>query len=283
MSWLVPSIIAALTGNLLVAAVYFYLWREDRQGYMGVWAAGWAFYAVRLFFELLLVWSGPSPLLNAAVQILSLLNGMLLMAGTWLLVGETVSRLWLAGGVAGVLWVLIASLSGFSFLHLSLPIFFFVGVAYIWTGAVLIRSLANGGIGKHVTGWALVAWGLHKLNYPFLRPLVWFAPLGYLLASGLALVVALGMLLIHFQKIKGELRASEEQYRGLLNNLDVGVARSFGNRLVQANPALARMLGYDSVAELLARPTSDLYAEPADREQLLLELRRAGQIGRAHV
>ncbi|MHB8809921.1 MAG: hybrid sensor histidine kinase/response regulator, partial [Desulfobulbaceae bacterium] len=52
----------------------------------------------------------------------------------------------------------------------------------------------------------------HKLDYPFLRPLVWFAPWGYLLAATLEVMVAIGMLLIYFESTREALAKNEERY-----------------------------------------------------------------------
>lgn len=77
------------------------------------------------------------------------------------------------------------------------------------------------------------------------------------------------------------LRASEEQYRTMVNNLEVGIYRSTGRNLghfLQVNPAMARMLGFDSVDELMAEPISRIYVDPADRKRLLSDLSRDGVV-----
>ena len=66
------------------------------------------------------------------------------------------------------------------------------------------------------------------------------------------------------------LLASEEKYRNIFNYAAVGIfqATRDGN-LTTANPALARMLGYDSVEELLPMNLlSDVYFRPEDRSGL---------------
>lgn len=69
------------------------------------------------------------------------------------------------------------------------------------------------------------------------------------------------------------LKQSEEQYRAIFNNSPIGIYRStFGGRLVEANPTLARMLGYASREELLAEVgdlARDMYPSQAERKRLL--------------
>jgi len=82
------------------------------------------------------------------------------------------------------------------------------------------------------------------------------------------------------KRAEAALRHSEARYRGLVNNSTYGIYWvTLEGKLIDANPALARMLGYDSVAELLAVGGSrELYASPADRDKLHAEYLLAGRI-----
>jgi PAS domain S-box-containing protein len=74
---------------------------------------------------------------------------------------------------------------------------------------------------------------------------------------------------------------SEERYRSLVNNLNVGVYRNTPGpqgRFIQANPALARMHGYDSVEEFQRIRVADLYQEPGARKEFVAELLRQGAV-----
>jgi two-component system, cell cycle sensor histidine kinase and response regulator CckA len=70
-----------------------------------------------------------------------------------------------------------------------------------------------------------------------------------------------------------EVRDSEARYRELVNNAMYGIYWvSPDGALLDANPALVRMLGYDSIESLLAiRDTGVLFCDPTLREQMLLE------------
>jgi PAS domain S-box-containing protein len=77
------------------------------------------------------------------------------------------------------------------------------------------------------------------------------------------------------------LRESEERYRSLVNNLNVGVYRNTPGplgRFVQANPALARMHGYDSVEDFQETRVVDHYREPGERKEFVAELLRQGSV-----
>ena len=75
------------------------------------------------------------------------------------------------------------------------------------------------------------------------------------------------------------LRESEERYRSLVNNLNVGVYRNTPDgRYLQANPALVRMHGYDSVDEFLKTNVVDFYENSVDRAAFLAHLFHADAV-----
>ncbi|HEX7829376.1 MAG TPA: EAL domain-containing protein [Thermoanaerobaculia bacterium] len=74
------------------------------------------------------------------------------------------------------------------------------------------------------------------------------------------------------------LQQSEEKYRVIFDYAPVGIYQSTRDgRFVTANATLARMLGYDSVDELLTRNLDrDIYADRAQREQLVSRFEEFG-------
>jgi two-component system cell cycle sensor histidine kinase/response regulator CckA len=76
------------------------------------------------------------------------------------------------------------------------------------------------------------------------------------------------------------LRHSEERYRELVENAIYGIYReTVQGRFLQVNPALVRMLGYESSNELMDLSALAAYRYPNDRERLLLEeYRRTGRV-----
>ena len=68
------------------------------------------------------------------------------------------------------------------------------------------------------------------------------------------------------------LKKSEEKYRTIFENATEGIFQtSIQGRLLQANPALARMFGFASPEEMMASITdlgTQLYARSEDRERL---------------
>ena len=69
------------------------------------------------------------------------------------------------------------------------------------------------------------------------------------------------------------LRESEERYRQLIDTLEDGVYRSsHDGKFLEVNPAMVKILGYDSKEELMAIDIKkQLYFDPGDRESAELE------------
>lgn len=77
------------------------------------------------------------------------------------------------------------------------------------------------------------------------------------------------------------LKESENKYRTLIENVNIGIIRSEpweGGHIIQANPAFCKMLGFKDEQELLSIPVTDIYLHPEERFELLRELRQTGKI-----
>ena len=76
-----------------------------------------------------------------------------------------------------------------------------------------------------------------------------------------------------FREAYATLRHSEARYRSLVDNAPYGLAWCGPDgRFTSANPALVRMLGYESEAALLAAdPATAIYRDPADYQRLLTQ------------
>jgi two-component system cell cycle sensor histidine kinase/response regulator CckA len=87
---------------------------------------------------------------------------------------------------------------------------------------------------------------------------------------------AVGAVVTNFRDIterrlaEDALRDSEAKYRFFIERAVFGIYRSTEDgRILEANPALARMLGYDTVDEVMTLNMTDIYQSSADRVRLL--------------
>ncbi len=218
MSWLLPSVIATMIGTILLLFTYFYLYLIDHEKYLGIWTLSWAIYATRFIFMLCLIQGYKSPFFLIGNQFSTLVSGLMLLWGTYCYSNKKFPKFWIYLSVGTVGWIFISILQNFSFLFITLPTFFFLAAIYISTGILFLKIERQVKKENAVVGVAFILWGAHKIDYPFLRPVVWFAPWGYLLGAVLEFVIALGMLMAYFQKTRDKLKRNEEKYRRLTDN-----------------------------------------------------------------
>ncbi|MDZ7860692.1 MAG: PAS domain S-box protein [Candidatus Krumholzibacteriota bacterium] len=83
------------------------------------------------------------------------------------------------------------------------------------------------------------------------------------------------------RKAELRLRESEETYRDLFHNVQVGLFRTKieDGMILESNQQMARMFGYSSREELIGSYiTSENYVDPGTRERMVEEIRRNGKI-----
>ena len=81
------------------------------------------------------------------------------------------------------------------------------------------------------------------------------------------------------------LKASEQRYRELFQNVTAGVFQTTPDgKFMAANPALVRMLGYDSEDELLSLDVSqDIYFDPEHRDNWVRIMAEGGEVRNAEL
>src|ERR1700735_5853943 len=78
------------------------------------------------------------------------------------------------------------------------------------------------------------------------------------------------------------LRRAEQKYRSIFEHCLEGIFQTTPEgKYISANPALARMYGYDSAEEMIADLTDitrQLYVQPGRRDQFIQLVREKGQV-----
>ena len=280
MEWIVPAQLVTLTGSLILVFAYLSLYLQERQRYLAVWLASWSLYAVRSILEILVVLWGNHRMLLAMNLMSMVWSAALLLWGTSIFSGKKLNRGWLALFAGGSL-LIVAGIPFRSFSPWTMILTYsLAALASISTGITLLRFRQAKGPARVTTGWAFILWGLHKADHPFLRPIPWLAPWGYVFGAILGFVSAIGVILIFLEKTKRELKASEEKYRSIFENAVDGIFQATpGGRFLSVNPAYARIYGYESAEELMADVKNigtQTYVHPEDYRQFVRLLHDRG-------
>ncbi|PKL74131.1 MAG: hypothetical protein CVV27_22065, partial [Candidatus Melainabacteria bacterium HGW-Melainabacteria-1] len=200
MSWLAPAIVAILSGSVILSAVFLYLYAREREPWMGIWGVAWLAYSARFGVELYQVLSHSTAVGPALVNyLLVLVTGVLLLDGSYALAGKTIPK-WHRGlALAVAAWTIVAATLALPEFYLGIAAWTFRGVANIAAGVVWYRSITQSGPWGKITGVAFITWGLHNLDYPFLRGVASFAPFGFMFGAFLEFIIAFGALIAYFE------------------------------------------------------------------------------------
>jgi len=156
----------------LLALVYAGLWRQERQGYLLTWAAAWTMYVVRLGCISAFLVTRQEGWLFAHQMATGGTALLLLLAALQFSQGLKFERryLWTVAVVVGWAYVTIGVLHNFAIAGASSAVV--LSAVTLWTGWVFWRSRRRArSVSATLLAWTFTLWGLHHLDYPFLRPL----------------------------------------------------------------------------------------------------------------
>lgn len=244
MPTLAPQVAGSLLASLLVGAVFLYLRGHDRADYLKFWA--WASFctALRHGFSILNMVDRPSAIYDACSNTAVVLAGAFLLLGVYHFLERPVRPIWYIFAVPILIWTPIAALVETNFWIATGPAFFFRGLTDIGAGAAMLHRRDR--VGATIAGISFVLWGIHRLNFPFLRPVEWFAPWGFELAAFLAISVAIGIMMAHFESARDQANQREREFRALFENAVDGMFRAeHTGKLAHVNSAFAAILGRD--------------------------------------
>ncbi len=252
-NWLGVALLAGALCFSITAFAFLYLYLRFRERHLLLWGCAWSLHCLRNIILLLGLNIGKGPALLFTEQVLVVGTGSLLFLGSLEFLGRKAHRgiLWGAGGVAA--WVLAAVACEVPPPWFYIPTYFFFGLSQIANGAVLLRKKANRNAGLVIAGCALILWGLHHLDYPFLRPVAWFAPWGFLLGAVLGLLVSVSMLLVYLEQMRSSLQCSGKRLDQLAEHSRTFAWEVDGTGLfTYVSPVVERVLGY-APCELVGR------------------------------
>jgi signal transduction histidine kinase len=230
LAWFVVAVsTTAITG----AALGYVSWRENDRA-LKLWAAAWLLWAVA-GVSLMIIGEQQAPPHAAVLSgLVWVASAVFFLRGTYVFAGREFPRPWYA--VAAIAVASAISLGmGPAAPTGMIPLMLFQSVGLFATGVLLVRSERRH-TGAWLAGGALVLLALHVLDAPLLARHPYWLQWGFVLATALQLVAALGMLMLYYEQARVRLLATEralEETRRLetLGRIAGGVAHDFNNVL----------------------------------------------------
>lgn len=271
----------SLGSSLILVAVYSLLHREYKKSYLWFWTWAWGWYSLRFLFALVSEFHPGVGWLIPGMHFAALISGIFLLKGAYTLLKRKISNLYLFwSGVIGFVWLAAAGLLDFSHVLMSAPVFLFLGFAFIQAGYALIHGNSFPRTSRLITGWTLILWGIHKLDYPFLHTIDWASEWGHLLGNFAAVVVAIGTMVMFFQKLISELHQSKSRFRRIAETArDVIFEYQLlpEPRYLYISPSVKEVTGYRPEEYYRDHLLGVRTADPDDRERIL-EMVRQNQV-----
>lgn len=191
-----------------VAALCAHLYARYRRPWFGWFAVAWGVYVARLLCILSFLLSGERVWLYWH-QVTTGWTALVLLWASLVFLRQPKARpSYLLVALFPPLWSYVAIYQLDSFLSAALPAVLFLSGATAWTGWVFWRHhRVVGSPGARLLAIAFLLWGLHHLDYPFLRAQGAWTPWGYYLDIAMVLLVASGLVLLVLDDLGRGVRA----------------------------------------------------------------------------
>jgi signal transduction histidine kinase len=197
--------------TLGLAGLCWFIYRRYRKPYFAWWAGAWGLYGVRIgaIVSFLLtadwIWLYWHQVVTGWTALALLYAALVFSRGTpW--------RWWyLAVALFPPVWAYVAIYRLDHFLWAAGPAVLFLSFATFWTGWAFLQYRRRvAASGATLLAVAFVLWGLHHLDYPFLRARGAWNPWGYYTDILLTLAVGTGILLLVLDDLRRGLGALSE-------------------------------------------------------------------------
>jgi signal transduction histidine kinase len=197
---------ALITFGLAVLCLFIH--RRYRKPYFAWWTAAWGLYGIRIAMIVSFLLTGDWLWLYWHQVVTGWTALALLYAALVFSRGVRWRHWYLALVLFPAVWSYVAIYRLDHFLWAAGPAVLFLSLATLWTGLVFLRyrrRVASGG--ATLLAAAFLLWGLHHLDYPFLRARGVWNPWGYYLDIMLTLAVGTGILLLVLDDLRRGLGA----------------------------------------------------------------------------
>ena len=208
------------TMTIALSLIYFKIFLQERDQYIGWWGFGWVFFSISFIFDLYTYHLQNFSIYLIGKQLLYLISSSLLLVGTYGFIRKKMPILWdyLSSppmiAVIFFAYILFPSMPLLNMLSLLV-----LSLVSIWTGiAILINSNKNAKLETNITGWLFIIWGSYKGIYPLFLPTSNHSQWDIIISAVLTNLLSVFILMLYFEKIKYILKENERKFRLLAEN-----------------------------------------------------------------
>ncbi|MFP4529957.1 MAG: PAS domain S-box protein [Halodesulfurarchaeum sp.] len=281
---LLEAQVTAFVGAFLLLVAFLLAHQRFPSDFSWYWLAGWAFYVTRFLLDILETIGGPNRLVAFGTNMAVATSAVLILLAVIHLVepAESYDRPVLGLWVVLVGWNAVAILLDFGFVATYTPLYVTFGAIQLVTAYLFYQYLTEYAYssGPLIVG-SLIIWGLHKFNYPVLRPIESLAPYGYILGAILAFSTGLGVMMFLLEDAERQAKEEKavanrrsEEYEDLFDNIpDPVYIHDLEGNFLKVNDTAVDVIGY-SRAELHSMTPRDIVA-PAYQDNIKERIKMA--------
>ena len=199
-----------------LATVSWLLYRRYRTPYYAWWTAAWLLYSMRLGAIMQFLVTRDEPWLYWH-QLLTGWTGVALLSAAFAFVGHAwPSKRRIALALFPPVWSYLAIYSFESFLLAAIPAVLFLAAVTLWTSWLFFRHWGRARVpGAAILAGSFALWGIHHLDYPFLRGRGAWVPWGYYMDIVFTLAVGAGMLMLVVDEMLQGLKSRSQDLQRL--------------------------------------------------------------------
>ncbi|MCY3410028.1 MAG: response regulator [Candidatus Heimdallarchaeota archaeon] len=247
-SWLIPAVISSLLGSLIMLVVYLYLYNKYKSNFLLYFVISSVFTIMRFISQLIWIQTGNHAAIFF-VQEAALILGYFFFKGVLLFIDAKEHFFWRISYIIIGIQLGISVLYNHDSIWAIIPGWTIIGLSFCFAGMKLYaydyRRTTK------IIGVLLILWGIHKADYPFLRPIAWIAPYGYILGAVFEFLIAMGILIIYFENTLKKVISVEQEYDLLFNSAsDAMIIIDHNKKLIRANHAFLKLIHSNSIDDV---------------------------------
>lgn len=240
------SLILAIGFELFSTAVlaFTFRWLSRKDGSLSdhYFSLGFSVYFAGVFSTLLAVRHG-IPALQWLNHILFIVAAVLLARGAWSLLHKPFPRMLYGFGVVGVILTTAGHLvPALNLFRLSAPAFSLAAIS-LFTGINMVRNQAPNVPDLKAAGIVFILAGLHHADYPFLREVEWFAPIGFSISAALLMALSVSLLIASREQNTLKTSQSDRRFHEIFESTSDGLLLLNGTTVIDHNPGFVQMTG----------------------------------------
>ncbi len=272
MQWLIPAISIDCGFKFAVTLILFIRYLETKNKVFFWWSLGWFFFGFHAAVEIILILTKFEPMwfvrhIAYAFTAVAFIESVGHMKRPVLKAWHIVALLVAAGAViSSYIGVFVVR----DWLSATIPTSLLNGLGFIGCAFYFLKyTRESRSPSRLLVFLGFLLSGIHNLDYPFLRPVTWFAPIGFSLGVIFSIIFAVGLIMMTTEELRRQRQQSQSLARehSIINTVAATVSQS-----LKLEEILKEVL--DKTLQLMELEAGAILLVDEGNKQILLKVHR---------